>query len=556
MSMNQSNTRISSNLSSCSTGSRSQSSTSTHQTTNATSTQTKIKKKSVLPTRTQHFSKSHILQSNSPLIPLRGNLRRIHNQNGPSSTTFLYSLTIQNAAGISSSSQDTKGTFELFFSRTHYEHIHRLFYIMDTESRGLLRRSQVSEFVAKRCPVFRRRDCAIQSSFMTDTTDKNNGSSEKFSATGVKNTANVAINNMAAKMSLSGSTEKPKMPNMPNFGNLISFPGVPNLHRNRKKHDSSSVSSSNIGNISSQPRWNCTFDEVWNAVVSTSLPSNNLNENIEAELSIEGWMLFCRFIALAQYQEAKSRFSAKHLQPNSEIIMVELPPPTPPSSLNIQALLQRERGAANLVNQNNDQLPVITSLPLPELDLNHCLIAAHDNPYTTSQSSTPHSLSLKSPPTTTISVSLFGVPNASEKSKASSISSSPESSDSFLHSGDMEFVVTSIETHINPSTRVKVKRTMQDMEWLRETFAAHQRLGGTLCGRILPPFPTQDRRTRVSVAMNSLRTLANWGKPKDKKWESSEGIKKAKELERCLNYFMEHPALRTSFPLNAILRVR
>ena len=51
-----------------------------------------------------------------------------------------------------------------------------------------------------------------------------------------------------------------------------------------------------------------TFEEVWRAVASCSRDSPPLTgpEDFEAvELGIEGWMVFCRFIALAQYLEAK-----------------------------------------------------------------------------------------------------------------------------------------------------------------------------------------------------------------------------------------------------------
>ena len=612
---------MSSSSSSSSRISKSNCSTSTTQQSNL---QAVSKKKSTVKSQTRLKSSSsssintNSSSPNSPFIPHRGNLRRIHNQSGPSSTSFLYSLSIQLEKSKSMSSNPGSREFELLFSRTHYEHIHRLFCIIDTESRGLLRRSQVSEFVDLRCPVFRRRDGAIQRSLVNhqnhcDFKNKSHGdaptssSSVKFDAasSGGKNAANAAIHNMAAKMNLTATVgvkqnHHPKLPHMPNFGNLISFPGVSNLNKNIniQRHNKDSTSSSTVCKSDyeySVPRWNSTFDEVWNTVV-TSASSLDIDKNpsviTDAELSLEGWMLFCRLIALAQYQEAKSRFSVKHLQQNSEIIMVELPPPIPPSPLNLQALFEQERGkfkhgssthqAYSDLSPALNEIPIVTSLPLPELDLNHCLIAAHDNPYTlTSPSSSSSPLSttlltnskLKSQTTNVIAVTLFGAPNSSDNKQSPSslnLASSPEAltSESLLHTGEMEFVVTTMDllavSNNTKSTyrtrtraRVKVKRTMQDMQWLRETFAAHQRLGGTLCGRILPPFPTQERKKGgVLMAVNSLRNLTSWGKSKDRKWESGEGVKKAKELERCLNYLMEHPALRTSFPLNAILKVR
>ena len=53
-----------------------------------------------------------------------------------------------------------------------------------------------------------------------------------------------------------------------------------------------------------------TFDEVWKAVTTCS-KSHLLEESAssgDVELGVEGWMVFCRFIALAQYLEAKRRY--------------------------------------------------------------------------------------------------------------------------------------------------------------------------------------------------------------------------------------------------------
>ena len=48
---------------------------------------------------------------------------------------------------------------------------------------------------------------------------------------------------------------------------------------------------------------------------SSNSPTLEDPEDFESiELGIEGWMVFCRFIALAQYLEAKRRFSGRHLQ--------------------------------------------------------------------------------------------------------------------------------------------------------------------------------------------------------------------------------------------------
>ena len=81
-----------------------------------------------------------------------------------------------------------------------------------------------------------------------------------------------------------------------------------------------------------------TFEEVWRAVATSSTVSPSLEDPQDfssIELGVEGWMVFCRFIALAQYLEAKRRFSGRHLQQTmrhrnaprgSELVVVDVPP--------------------------------------------------------------------------------------------------------------------------------------------------------------------------------------------------------------------------------------
>jgi hypothetical protein len=157
---------------------------------------------------------------------------------------------------------------------------------------------------------------------------------------------------------------------------------------------------------------------------------------------------------------------------------------------------------------------------------------------------------------------------------------------------------------------------MKDMKWLNDTFISHKALGGTLCGRILPPFPgnrtfvaaqNDDSSFVTSVGAIAAATNAGvefahagvdiatagvgilkkgikslWGgylstsETRSKSYQENGSSKKsstmmnamqtyynpnspagkARHLERYLNYLLEHPALSTSFPLNTILKVR
>ena len=179
-----------------------------------------------------------------------------------------------------------------------------------------------------------------------------------------------------------------------------------------------------------------------------------------------------------------------------------------------------------------------------------------------------------------------------------------------LSSSPLEFTVT-----YSPTTSIEdgvvVRRSFDDMKWLNDTFASHKVLGGTLCGRILPPFPgsnasvlaaqyqnddctlksaigstggamaaaasgvskitgaaksvlgkyvstkkspgkssgdKSDPKKRGKKVVSNLALPENYYNPNSPMW-------KARQLERYLNYLLEHPALSTSFPLNTVLKV-
>lgn len=433
-------------------------------------------------------------------IPHRGSLCRIE---AATALSYQYMIEIQ--------LEDNADTHSLWFERQHFEILSHLFTILDTESRGSVGMAAMKEFVTLRCPVFWRRDEDL-----------------------------------------------------------------------RKLDKETEVSSS-----SSSQDHSPTFDEVWLAVAQCGKKANVRRSKLEnVELGVEGWLVFCRFIALAQYLEAKRRFSARHLQQTmrhrnsprgSEVVVVDVPPPAPPIKLTPLRLAEHEKKGK-------------APLPLPELDLDHSLIAAHD------------ALRKRSllPAQGTVKVALFG-----SKPKAAKMLSSSNSS------GNIEFALTYSTKGTIMGEEAIVRRSLSDMKWLNETFKSHRGMGGTLCGRILPPFPqsasnslaTQfkpDDKTlqtaidgtgaAVKAAAAGVGIITNvaksiWGnyKPsfgREKRPEKSGGVvtnanrkpspanvvisdkyynpnsptNKARQLERYLNYMLEHPALSTSFPLNTILK--
>lgn len=391
-----------------------------------------------------------------------------------------------------------EGTHELRYSRKDFEFAQRLFAILDTESRGLVDRPTVKEFVTLRCPVFWRRDEDL-----------------------------------------------------------------------KRLHLSESDSP--------------TFDEIWNSVVFCSRATGTCSDSCYdgIELGVEAWIVFCRFIALAQYLEGKRRFSARHLQQTmrhrnsprgSEVVVVDVPPLEPPSPLSAHQLAAYETHARS-------------PLPLPELDLDHNMVAAHD-------------VARRRPACLGrgyVKVSLFGAPKFSPSLLSSSSAS---------NSGNLEFAVLYVRQRASTaSEETLVRRSISDLKWLDDTFVSHKALGGTLCGRILPPFPPMQGddsvlNTSIKTTSGAITAVAASGVGRIKKAAKSfiggylgtgksgttdEGHKppkhqgksnvryqvhpdsyfhlhtpssRAHHIERYLNYLLEHPALSTSFPLNTILKVR
>lgn len=426
---------------------------------------------------------------------------------------------------------ETESFHRLVFCRRDLEFAQNLFAIVDTENRGWVIRESVREFAMLRCPVFWRRDDDLR------------------------------------RLGLAGETKNKE---------------------------------------------SLTFDEIWRSVLLSASNSSEcgLESSTKEEseiIGIEGWLVFCRMVALAQYLEAKRRFSARHLQQTmrhrnaprgSEVVMVDVPPADPPTPLSVSQLADYER---------KNKIP----LPLPELDLDHSLVAAHDL--------ARHQATYRT--SGRVKVSLFGAPLPSKLLPAN-IGASASATKA------LEFALTFTKTSGTEtvlSDEIEVRRSMEDLKWLDETFASHKVLGGTLCGRILPPFPggaqtasstlashfqKEDSVINASIkrtggAINAaaagvgiVRDVAKslFGSYNESNKSSSQNSKhgiqsekpsgsiplkksskkssvnaaisipesyynpnspvfKGRQLERYLNYLLEHPALSTSFPLNTILQV-
>jgi len=176
-------------------------------------------------------------------------------------------------------------SFEQKIQQAHYHVLSELFTILDINSRGVIHKNQVKEFVYLRCPVFKRRDRALG-------------------------------------LGLLGGR----------IGDGIQPVGDGDGDGDGGERNGSST----------------TFDEVWNAVVgcSTSIneeqeQSNQNKSSPPSLIGIEGWMVFSRFIALAQYQEAKRRFSSRHLQHTGvgDEVLINVPPMERPLSITVRELV-------------------------------------------------------------------------------------------------------------------------------------------------------------------------------------------------------------------------
>ena len=263
----------------------------------------------------------------------------------------------------------------------------------------------------------------------------------------------------------------------------------------------------------------------------------------------------------------------------------------------------------------------VCGIPLPELDLDHSYISIYDDfknirPASNTEGQTRKQTRLLRP---LVCVSVFG----SKHLYSNSLDEGTDVDDRTGFGGALEFIIKYAPNGAETDAKdmVVVRRSFDDLEWLNQTFKSHKPLGGTLCGRILPPFPSrpssstsdggvvdrlyQKRNSSnsgvdtavavasvgVSVGVGMVSTAAKtakslWGSfpgskkikkiVKEKVQSQSKSVDvlpkgsystkkvmnsydtptcKARQMEKYLNYMLEHPALSSSFPLNTILQV-
>lgn len=331
-----------------------------------------------------------------------------------------------------------------------------------------------------------------------------------------------------------------------------------------------------------------TFDEIWRSTFhsDTRSASSEASTSSIQRIGIEGWMVFCRLLALAHHQEFQRRFASRHLQQmmrhkhgggatrmnaNEVVVVVDNPPPGPPALISIRALMDVEQERVTSHSDARIQGWPFCPLPIPELDLVHSL-----------SSNTPRMRQRGTVYIEPFSSSLAG-----------------------------DFI---LRFHHNNDLRTVVRRSYSDFEWLHLILKLHKRPGqGHLCGRILPPFPSKQGKFQQQHYMLSKETLrAGTSHQHSQKVISERAIEAAKSgmgmitsvaksvwsgyisgstptsspsssltksktlslqmrsgsvvkeedvpaivahgIERYLNYLLENNALSTSFPLNAILQ--
>jgi hypothetical protein len=332
-----------------------------------------------------------------------------------------------------------------------------------------------------------------------------------------------------------------------------------------------------------------TFDEIWDITIHSDPQLTCADKSIPAihRIGIEGWMVFCRILALAQHQESQRLFASRHLQqmmrhkhgggaarmnPNEVVVVVDNPPPGPPALISIRNLVEVEQERVTSHSDECIQGWPFCPLQLPEMDLDHYL----ESGFISHQEQSKMHLQ----PRGRVSIEPF--------------SSSPE--------GD--FI---LRFHSNGTSTI-VRRSFSDFEWLNSILKLHKRPGhGHLCGRVLPPFPSRQggflqqhstlpkkitppsdanhqkdiseraiEAAKSGISMISSMATSFWsgyvsgstpasspassltqsmsGQPGKLPSQTEATMKTAKRIERHINYLLESHALSSSFPLDAILR--
>ncbi len=543
--------------------------------------------------------------NNSLLIPHRGSLRRLlssslDNSNTSSSSSsgvILFFIELGSSSNSSmeeeevedsrkkkkKSKKKTKQQGRLVFTKCQLDSMQRLFLVLDVESKGYLTYTQVQDFIHTRCPVVKRRDAAI-------------------------------LLQQQQQLQPPSATTTHTTNTLMEAWTTILQTGIPNFHTT---------------NIS-----------------TTNSPQDLLHFYTNSTaLSLEGWMILLRLISFCQYEEAKHFFSAKRLvYPNLyDAILLDIPRSPQVVPLTLDHLLLYEytfdyrrhnhttatatttttkasatTAAADALSSsttdshhNNVAIQPQTTFhycpPMPELDLNHIGISANDTATTNTNSN---------------------YTNYHNNRDAVTVESVGSFSDAFWQSGKVELLLTVTSTTFpiqqqlqqqhqgvaalmstavtSTTTTHQVRRTLEDILWLHNTLLAHKKLGGTLCGRILPPF--QDSTTRIlteSVVRDSSSSSILWrsttnrdnsssattsntasssstglwsycksfGKtfvgtilptssanrnnhPHGRSRADSISIQnlKLQRLERYLNYLLSHSGYKSSFPLNSLLK--
>lgn len=486
-----------------------------------------------VPSSMQEVSAS-ATSSSLLIIPHRGSLRRILNsssfhagqsaiprqsfgrehkqsQLAPSSWP-MYAINVASDCSTSqyshSNTHPQKECYQLIFDRQQYEFCTRLFALLDIDSQSFIGPDSIREFVLLYFPVVRRRDDAIFASQCSDADSE------------------------------------------------------------RRKESLPSP----------------TFDEIWERTVDSEphcTTHSNASISTIHKIGVEGWMVFCRLLALAYHQESKRRFASRHLQQmmrhkhgrggsantrinsNEVVVVVDNPPPGPPSLISIRDLVDVEQERSTSHNGECVEGWPFCPLPLPHLDLDQWLVSMH------------HANQKSFRPRGWVSVEPF----------------------SSSHEGD--FI---LHYHRNGS-KIVVRRSHADFEWLNAILELNKRPGqGQLCGRILPPFPSKismskessqtigaRRQTDISekalaaaksgmgiirsvwseyvglamsssppslISKNKTGQSVNMLSPKKSCFSKPEDviIEIAHRMERYLNYLLENDALSTSFPLQAMLQ--
>lgn len=485
--------------------------------------------------------------SHGPLIPHRNSLRKINlasyeklssraadqiskePQHKPPKALYSIELPLDLVKGLGQEKR-LNGQSSLIFTKSQLDTMQRLFLVLDTENKGFVTFQQVEEFVHVRCPVVRRRDYALM--IQTQHLEKNS----------VEPPVGTLLESWCAITHSGLSREE------------ISLLGAP---------------------------------ETSNAEYAYSVSQMTA-------LGLEGWMILLRFISFCQYHEAKQLFSAKRLGSNMVVVDVPRDPAVIPLTMEFLLLFEHKFDYRKVLNgekkpksgehgkvktQSESSGPPQYCPPMPELDLNHSGIAAQEDPNLLAAVGTVRL------PAPRVNIDAMGsYSDAAWKAGKVDLNLTLTSTNIMRNRLGVgaALMSTSIECTTSSTT---VRRSLEDLQWLNDTFLVHKKLGGTLCGRILPPFLPDDSNslavdiyptdmTSTSSVFSYVRSvgktvlgtiqkntgLSSFGSSGTSSRKNSDSFGsmtqecRLKRLNRCTNYLLEHSGLQSSFPLNSFLK--